>query len=91
MRLPVIVEDPGLWVTLKQASSIVIEIGNFIKTLFTDPMVLIEAGIHGLQGSIYTIALTIIAVIILLKLIGFKDMEKWGILTLVIYVIVMIF
>ncbi|MGL4802015.1 MAG: hypothetical protein ACRC18_07090 [Cetobacterium sp.] len=91
MKIPMVAEDPGLWVTLKQAANVIIETGEFIKTLFTDPMTLIEAGIHGLQGSIFSISVVVIAVIILLKMIGFKDMEKWGILTLIIYIVVMIF
>lgn len=90
MNLPFVPEDVGMWNTIKQASQVIVDFSNFVKTLFTDPMVIVNGAIHGLQGSIFQITLITIAVIILLRMIGFENLEKWGILMLIVYVVIMV-
>ena len=80
--------DVSFWITIKQAAQFIIDAGKFIKELIFNPMTVLEKGIHGLQGTIEPTTLVILATIILLKMIGFKDIEKWGILSLIIYIVV---
>lgn len=88
MKIIPIVEDTSTWVTIKQASQMIVDFGKFTKTLIFEPMTIIQQAISGLQGIIFPTALIILAAIIILKMIGFKDIEKWGLLTLIIYVLI---
>lgn len=82
--------DMSTWASLKEASEFIVSFGRFVKELIFNPLGIIEQGIHGLQGIIEPTVLVVLAVLIILKMIGFKDMEKWGILSLIIYAVVMI-
>lgn len=90
INTPLILEDFNLWNRLNESTQVIIDTSKFIKTLFTDPMTLIINGIHAIQPTVMYTTLIVLAVIILLKMIGFKDMEKWGILTLILYIVVII-
>ena len=87
---PMVSQDASFWITMKQASQYIVDFGNFVKELISDPGAILERGINGLQNGIEPIVLIVIATIILLKMIGFKDMEKWGILALITYIVIMI-
>lgn len=74
---------------LREAGEIIIGVAKFFKDLFTDPMGMIEKGISVFQSGIEPIVLIILAAIIVLKMLGFKDVEKYGWLTVVVYLIIM--
>lgn len=57
---------------------------NFFKTLFTDPIQLVQSFKSIASGPI----LVILACLIILRFLGFKNIDKWMALTLVIAVLI---
>lgn len=82
--------DMSTWELMKESSQIIVNVAKFVKDLFFNPVELFEKGVVMLQSNITSITLVILAVIILLKMIGFKNLEKWGILSLIVYVVIMV-
>lgn len=82
--------DMSTWELIKESSQIIVNVSTFIKDLIFNPMDIVEKGIVVLQSNITSITLVVLAVIILLKMIGFKDLEKWGILSLIVYIVIMV-
>lgn len=74
---------------LREAGEIIIGIANFFKELFTNPMGLVEKGIDLIQSGAEPVVLIVLTVIIILKMLGFKEVEKYGWLTVAIYIIIM--
>lgn len=74
---------------LREAGEVIISVANFFKEFFTDPIGLVEKGITIIQSGIEPIALIVLAVIIVLKMLGFKEVEKYGWLTVVVYFVIM--
>lgn len=76
---------------IKDAQLILDAIGNtysgiigFFKTLFTNPIQLVRS----FQGIAPGIILVILTIILILRFIGFKNLDKWAVLTLVIAAII---
>lgn len=82
--------DISTWESIKEASGFIVSFGRFIKELLFDPLGILERGIHGMKGIVEPTVLVVLAVLIILKMIGFKDVEKWGVLSLIIYAVIMV-